>query len=82
MITKNNEKKCCGIEFYPPQKKKQKKNPFRFLLSVGVAGFEPTTLRRQLPPEIRKHLMAYYPEYITDRQQAYTYLAQHYGIFE
>lgn len=40
------------------------------------------TLRRQLPPEIRKHLMAYYPEYITDSQQAYTYLAQHYGIFE
>lgn len=40
------------------------------------------TLRRQLPPEIRQHLMAYYPEYITDRQQAYTYLAQHYGIFE
>lgn len=39
-------------------------------------------LRRQLPPEIRQHLMAYYPEYITDSQQAYTYLAQHYGIFE
>lgn len=29
MITKNNEKKCCGIEFYPPQKKKQKKEPFQ-----------------------------------------------------
>lgn len=40
------------------------------------------TLRRQLPPEIRKHLMAYYPECITDSRQAYTYLAQHYGIFE
>ncbi len=40
------------------------------------------TLRRQLPPEIRKHLMAYYPEYITDSRQAYTYLAQHYGLFE
>lgn len=45
-------------------------------------NIELETLRRQLPPEIRKHLMAYYPEYITDSQQAYTYLAQHYGIFE